>query len=417
MVRYSFLFFLLTPAIQCQSPQPQVANHAVTDQQDTVVNQRVVTGAEVWLRDSAQNWAGKRIGLVANHTSRVGDRHLADTLLAKGLELVRVFSPEHGFRGNAAAGEKVQSETDPATGLPIVSLYGKQRKPQPVHLRDLDLVLFDMQDVGSRHYTYASTLALVVEACAESGIPMVILDRPNPNGHVVDGPVLEPRFSSFIGRFPTPIAHGMTLGELLKMAVAEGWLETKATPDLRVTWCEGYRRTMRWEDTGLDWVPPSPNLPTAYSAWVYLGTCWLEGTTASEGRGTDSAFVFSGTPWTANPAFSVGGIQARPISFTPKTIPGKAVAPKHENQLCNGYALAGTGTGKDVFVMGLTLLKVYEKQAPAGYWNENFSRWAGNENVLADLKAGVSPEVMYASWQAEVNLFREKRAPHLHYPD
>ncbi len=378
---------------------------------------RVLTGAEVLVSHLPDSLSHKRIGLVANHTSLVGGTHLADTLQARGISLVRVFSPEHGFRGQADAGAKVTDGKDLRTGLPIVSLYGDHKKPRPEEIKDLDLVIFDLQDVGSRHYTYPSTLTYVMEACAEAGVPLWVLDRPNPNGWFVDGPMMEPAAQSFIGMHPVPLVHGMTMGELAKMIQGKGWIAQANQLVLKVIACEGYSHAMRWSETGLPWIPPSPNLGTVFSAEIYPATCWLEATIVSEGRGTDSAFVLSGAPWFKPLPLVRGGFVAQPVSFIPVSIPGKSSEPKLKGQLCHGYKIAGAGDGKSLVLLGLDVLLTYEKQHPAGFFTKGFERWAGNTRLATQINQQLSAEEIWQSWQEDIADFKLNRKSYLLYTD
>jgi uncharacterized protein YbbC (DUF1343 family) len=247
---------------------------------------RIVVGAERMNR-YLPLVEGRRVGVVTNHTGMVGGRHLVDTLLARGVDVELVFAPEHGFRGTAAAGEHVDNSKDPATGLEIVSLYGANRKPRPEQIKRCEVVLFDIQDVGCRFYTYLSTMHYVMEACAEAGVPLVVLDRPNPNGMYVDGPVLDvARHRSFVGMHPIPVVHGMTLGELARMINGEKWLAGGVRCELTVIPCEGYTREMRYVLP----VAPSPALPNMRAVWLYPSLCYFEATAVSLGRGTDFPF-------------------------------------------------------------------------------------------------------------------------------
>ncbi|RMG87972.1 MAG: DUF1343 domain-containing protein [Bacteroidetes bacterium] len=234
---------------------------------------------EVWL----PLVEGRHIALVVNQTSRVGERHLVDFLMEKGVSIRCIFAPEHGFRGTADAGQTIENGKDTQTGLPIISLYGKHKKPTREDLAGVEMVVFDIQDVGARFYTYISTMTYVMEACAGQGIPFVVLDRPNPNGHYVDGPVLEPAFRSFVGMHPVPVVHGMTVGEYARMVNGEGWLPEGKKCDLTVVPCENYTHADRYDLP----VAPSPNLPNARAVALYPSLCFFEGTVVSVGRGTD----------------------------------------------------------------------------------------------------------------------------------
>ncbi|MDD3132748.1 MAG: DUF1343 domain-containing protein, partial [Bacteroidales bacterium] len=267
----------------------------------------------------------KRVAVVANHTSLIGQEHLVDHLLHLDLDVVKVFSPEHGFRGQADAGEKVDDKIDLVTGLPILSLYGKQRKPDSTTLSDVDVVVFDIQDVGARFYTYISTMSLVMEACAEENIPVIVLDRPNPNGFYVDGPVLDTAFKSFVGMHPVPVVHGMTVGEYALMINGERWLPNGRQCPLTVVPMIGYSHSDYYELP----VKPSPNLPNEFAVYLYPSLCFFEGTDVSIGRGTDYPFQVAG-----HPEYLAGN-----YIFVPRSIPGVATNPKHEGVYCNGINL------------------------------------------------------------------------------
>ena len=389
------------------------------------VGPAVTTGAVRLLRDSLGMLANRKVGVVANQTSRVGRTHLIDTLLAREVQVIRAFAPEHGFRGQADAGARVADMTDPQTGLPVVSLYGDNKKPQPGTLQDLDLMIFDIQDVGARFYTYLSTLANVMEACAEQGIPVLVLDRPNPNGWYVDGPVLQPGNESFIGMHQIPIVHGMTLGEYAQMVNGEGWLKNGVQAELTVLACEGYRHAMRWADTGLDWVPPSPNLATPYAAYLYPALCWFEPTPMSVGRGTDSAFTLLGAPWFEatggeGDTWAAHGLQADRITFTPRSLPGKATSPKYRDKACQGLLFTNQVDGKALFLVGLTLLREAYGQYEAysggePFFYKGFNRWPGNAELRQQIADGEAPEAIWNSWQEGVQAFREQRQGYLLY--
>ncbi|MDX1591155.1 MAG: DUF1343 domain-containing protein, partial [Balneolaceae bacterium] len=242
----------------------------------------VKTGAQMLIEDHLSDLQGKRVGLVMNPSSRIGDTHMLDTLLTLDVNVTALFAPEHGFRGEAGAGDRIEDGIDMATGLPVYSLYGANRKPTSDMLTDVDLILFDIQDVGARFYTYISTLGLVMEAAAENDEEIWVLDRPNPlGGNYVSGWVLEEEFESFVGAYPIPVTHGLTMGEMARMIAGEEWVNFESEPQLRVISMEGWSRSMKWPDTGLEWIPPSPNLPTYEHAFIYPGTVYFEGTNLS----------------------------------------------------------------------------------------------------------------------------------------
>ncbi len=396
-----------------------------------------VYGAEVLLEDSARlaQLRGKRLAVVANATSRVYDRtHLVDTLLALGLSLERVFAPEHGFRGDQEAGDTVQSGRDPRTGLPVVSLYGEIKKPTPESLAGIDVVLFDIQDVGARFYTYLSTLALVQEACAEAGVALWVLDRPNPNGHTVAGPVLVPGWASFVGAHPIPIVHGLTLGEYARLLNGERWLAGGVQAQLTVVPLRHWWHGRHWEATHRRWVPPSPNLPTPTAARLYPALCWFEGTQVSLGRGTALPFRQTGYPGFRAP--QVPGTHA-PQVFVPQSQPGAALRPLHEALPCTGVYWLGPGFDTEAsFKASLALLAEAYRQYPpfeaqfsaaAGYpkpffnpfksANPWFEKLTGGPGVRQAIEADLPPDSLWAQWAPGVAAFKTLRAPYLLYPE
>lgn len=390
---------------------------------------RVSSGAENLISQHLDELQGKKVALVGNHTTRVASTHLVDTLLALGVELVQVYAPEHGFRGEAGAGEKIENGTDPQTGLPVLSLYGQQRKPQAQQLADIDLMLFDIQDVGTRHYTYISTMTEVMEACAENNVPIWVLDRPNPNGWLVDGPMMQSPYRSFIGKHEVPIAHGMTIGEYASMVNGEGWLEGGRKASLRVIPCGNYDHSQSWEETGMTWVAPSPNIPSPQAAYLYPALCWLEPTPVSIGRGTHEAFTMAGAPWfdpspllqTATARTDAATLAIEAYSFTPVSLPGKAVDPKYEDQMCQGVKFSGRTDGKTLFITGIKVLQTFYQQSEPyieeDFFKKGFERWSGTPAFKAQVMEGESPEEIWASWQPGVDLFKAIRRKYLLYPD
>ena len=349
----------------------------------------------------------KRVGVVANHTSIIGDKHLVDLLLEYKINVVRIFAPEHGFRGTADAGEKVNTTEDAKTGLEIVSLYGKNYKPTAEQLRDIECIVFDMQDVGTRFYTYLSTMHYVMEACAENDIPFIILDRPNPNGFYVDGPILENSFSSFVGLHPIPIVHGMTLGELAFMINSEGWLSNDLGCDLTVISCSGYSHKLSYQLP----VPPSPNLPNQQSIYLYPSLCLFEGTVVSLGRGTDFPFQVFGHPaLKANYDFS----------FTPQSVSG-AKNPPLKDELCYGVDLRNFSekeltTSENIRLEWL--LEAYQNfPQKEKFFNSFFYKLCGTESLRKQIEKGLSAEEIRASWQPALNEFKQVRKFYLLYED
>jgi uncharacterized protein YbbC (DUF1343 family) len=350
---------------------------------------------------------GKNIALVVNHTSLIGEIHLVDSLLRADFKVVKVFSPEHGFRGNADAGQEISDKIDLVTGLPIISLYGKNKKPQVADLADVDMVVFDIQDVGARFYTYISTMTFVMEACAENQIPVIILDRPNPNGFYVDGPVLESEFKSFVGLHPVPIVHGMTVGEYAKMVNGEGWLENGVKCELSVIPVENYTHRDFYELP----VRPSPNLPNKNAVYLYPSLCLFEGTIVSVGRGTDFPFQVIG-----HPDFVTGS-----YLFTPKSIPGVASKPKYEGVTCFGQNLTGFAeniTNQPHQLSLFWLIEYYKILKDKGSFFDNyFEKLAGTAQLRKQIEEGWSEVQIRESWQPGLEKFRQIRKKYLLYPD
>lgn len=349
---------------------------------------------------------GKRVAIVANHTSLINKRHLVDTLRSRKVNIVKVFAPEHGFRGAGDAGEKIASGKDEKTGLPVVSLYGDNKKPTAAQLTGVDIVVYDIQDVGARFYTYISTLSYVMEACAEQKIPVLVLDRPNPNGHYIDGPVLDPKFSSFVGMHPVPIVHGMTVGEYAQMVNGEGWLKGKIKCDLTVIPCKGWAHKEYYEIT----VPPSPNLKNMNAIYLYPSLCLFEGTLVSVGRGTPNPFEMIGFP---------GGKEGK-HRFTPKSGPGSK-QPMYENQECRGFDLQGFGENfvRDSKMIYLFWIMNLYKTAPdqSKFFNNFFDKLAGTDALRLQIIAGKSEEEIRASWQPGLKKFAEMRKKYLLYAE
>lgn len=346
----------------------------------------------------------KKIGIVGNHNSLVetasGYVHLVDTLYRSGLNIKKVFGPEHGFRGKAPDGEKIQNTIDPKTGIPIVSLYGKTRKPTPEQLEDIEILVFDMQSVGVRFYTYLSTLHLTLEAAAEQQIPVLLLDRPNPNGYYVDGPVLDPAYQSFVGMHPIPIVYGMTLGEMARMIIGEKWLEIKKPLDLQIVPVKNYRRQKNIKIP----LPPSPNLPNEQAIALYPSLCLLEPTVVSVGRGTNKQFQIYG-----HPDFKSD------FSFVPQ--PNTASKyPKLEGQTCYGFDLEKIPKPNRIrldFLQNAYAL-ISNKEA---FFLKTFDRIAGTDQLRKQLEIGMTENAIRASWEPQLAQFKMKRQRYLLYPD
>lgn len=348
----------------------------------------------------------KRVAVVGNQSSLIGTVHLVDTLIAAGVKVKKVFSPEHGFRGDADAGEHVKSGVDEKTGLPVISLYGSNKKPTQEQLKGIDVVIFDIQDVGVRFYTYISTLHYVMEACAEAAIPVIILDRPNPNAHYVDGPVLDMKFSSFVGMHPVPIVYGMTIGEYGKMINGEQWLEKGLVCDLRVVPCENYMHSRTYSLP----VAPSPNLRSDISVQLYPSLCLLEGTTVTVGRGTDGPFERFG-----HPDFPK---EKTTFAFTPVAGYG-AKDPKYEGKMCYGFNLndsAYTRASKLDLSFLITSNELLDGKAFVDR-AKFFNLLAGNDVLIEQLSARKSEEEIRASWKEGLEQFKEIRRKYLIYHD
>ncbi|AKD05910.1 hypothetical protein PKOR_22210 [Pontibacter korlensis] len=344
---------------------------------------------------------GKRVGLIVNQTSTIGQTHLVDTLLSRGVEIKTIFAPEHGFRGEADAGAHIKDGNDPKTGLPIISLYGKNKKPLPEQVKDLDVLLFDIQDVGTRFYTYISTMHYAMEAAAENRKEVVVLDRPNPNGHYVDGPVLEQDQVSFVGMHPIPIVHGLTVGELAKMINGEKWLEGKHQANLTVIPMANYNHNMAYELP----VRPSPNLPNAQSIALYPSLCLFEGTNVSVGRGTPTPFQIIGSPY----------YQIKEFSFTPVSTPG-ATDPPHKGVTCYGMDLTDPADAQP-FTLSF-LLEMYKNSTQKDkFFNNFFERLAGTTKLREQIKAGKTEVEIRASWEPALSNYKTLRKQYLLYPD
>ena len=345
---------------------------------------------------------GKRVGIVGNQTSIIGETHLVDTLLSLGIDIKKIYTPEHGFRGTADAGAKVNSGKDEKTSLPIVSLYGKNKKPTPEMLQGIDAILFDLQDVGVRFYTYISTMTYVMEAAAENNIPVIVLDRPNPNGFYVDGPVLKPENQSFVGMHQVPVVYGMTIGEYAKMVNGEKWLKNGIACDLTVIPINNYNRNAIYELP----VRPSPNLPNWESVYLYPTLCFFEGTIVSVGRGTETPFQIYGHP-------DMRGS----YTFTPKSIAG-ASKPLLEGQRCRGENLAefAHDYGRNANQLHLEwTIEAYQQLKDKGFFNNFFVKLSGDKQLQRDLENGKSADEIRASWKDELEAFKAIRARYLLY--
>jgi uncharacterized protein YbbC (DUF1343 family) len=390
----------------------------------------VRVGIQVLLSDSIQLVEGRRVGLITNHTgvywadTRPGASpdeavgHVIDALYeAPDVELSALFAPEHGIRGAEQGGATIDTEVDERTGITIHSLYGETRRPTPEMLDGVDVLVFDMQDVGARYYTYASTMAYAMEAAGEQGIPFIVLDRPNPiRGDVVQGNVLDPAYSTFVGLYPVAMRHGMTHGELARMYVGEFGIDV----ELHVVPAEGWRRSMPYDETGLPWVPPSPNMPSLESALAYPGTCLFEGTPLSVGRGTDRAFQWIGAPWLDGDALAAAledygfeGVRFEGVTFTPHA-PGDG---KFDGQEVTGVRVIGESSTYDAPRVAVAMLvEAHRASGDRWSWSEShFDRLAGTDALRRGIEAGLGVDELTAGWPEEVAAFEEMRTPYLIY--
>lgn len=390
--------------VGCHGPVPAQDNAARPEQVQSFANARIQVGAER-TDQYIPLLRGKRIAVVTNQTGMIGHTHLVDSLVSIGMDVVKVFAPEHGFRGEADAGEHVANERDKRTGLQVVSLYGKNKKPSAEQLKDVDVLLFDIQDVGVRFYTYISTLHLVMEAAAEEGKKVIVLDRPNPNGFYVDGPVLDTAFRSFVGMHPVPLVHGMTMGEYAQMINGQGWLKAGVRCDLTVITCTGYDHGSFYELP----VRPSPNLPNMSSVYLYPALGLFEGTIVSVGRGTDQPFQCIGYPNCTLGSFT----------FTPRSVPGAKDSP-YRDQLCTGLDLASFGEVYSRLEPRLSLewlIGMYSSSPDKKkFFNTFFNKLAGGSALKEAIIAGKSEETIRATWQKDLEAFKVMRAPYLLYP-
>jgi uncharacterized protein YbbC (DUF1343 family) len=346
---------------------------------------------------------GKRVAIVANQSSVINRTHLVDSLLALGITIQKVFAPEHGFRGTADAGEKIWSHKDPVTGLPIVSLYGNNKKPRADQLWDVDIVLFDIQDVGVRFYTYISTLHYVMEACAENKKPLIVLDRPNPNAHYIDGPVREPEHTSFIGMHPVPIVYGMTIGEYALMINGEFWLHNDVICQLYVVPCKNYNHKMKFEIP----IAPSPNLRTDLAITLYPSLCFFEATTVSVGRGTERPFEMYGHP----------NFRQTNYAFIPMPTTG-AKEPLWQNKICNGYDLRSIQRKRAYEINLNWLINARDQLGDSVTFIDQrnfFDRLAGTSELRKQLAAGMSAKEIKATWKPGIDQFTKIRQKYLIY--
>lgn len=367
---------------------------------------KVIVGAES-TKEYFPLLKGKRVAVMSNHTGMVNEKeHLVDVLVKNKFNVVAIFSPEHGFRGNADAGEHVSSSVDERTGIPIRSLYdGDAGKPSKESMDLFDIMIIDIQDVGLRFYTYYITMAKLMDACAESGKKMLVLDRPNPNGHYVDGPILDMKHKSGVGWLPIPVVHGMTLGELALMVNGEKWLPKGRTCDLTVIPCKNYTHQTLYQIP----IAPSPNLPTMKSIYLYPSTCLFEATPVSLGRGTEFPFEVYGHP----------NMKGYDFSFTPRSVPG-AKNPPQLNKTCYGVDLRNM-SDEEIFAKGFDLTYVIDAYNNLNlgdhFFRPFFEKLVGVDYIRRMIKQGKSADEIKAMWKDDVVKFKEQRKPYLLYPD
>lgn len=380
------MLFILFALFSCSAQQPQHSG--------------VITGAEQFTA-LIEKVKDKRVALVVNHTARIGKTHLADSLKKMGVAISIIFGPEHGFRGDASDGEHIKDSIDAKTGVLVASLYGKSRKPTPEQLGNVDAVIFDIQDVGTRFYTYISTLHYVMEACAENNKQLIILDRPNPNGDYVDGPIRQPDLKSFVGMNPIPIVHGLTVGEMAVMTNGEGWIEGGKKCNVDIIKIKNWKHSDHYSLP----VRPSPNLPNDQSIRLYPSLCLFEGTAISVGRGTTMQFQVLGNP----------DLKEMPFQFTPVSMPGISNTPPHQDQVCYGIDLRAVKVEPR---LDLSYLLKFYKLYPdkEKFWGGSFNRLAGTTELKQQIIDGWTEEKIRASWEPGLSQFKEMRKKYLLYP-
>lgn len=404
-----YLLILMMWNVSCKNEQPVTLKDRVEESSVAIKSEgtQVFTGA-MQPDKYVPLLRGLKVGMLVNTTSIVGEQHLVDFLREKKVNVTTIFAPEHGFRGDADAGADIANTTDAATGIPIISIYGKKKSPTKEDLAGLDVIIFDVQDVGARFYTYLSTLKYLMEACAEFKKPLMLLDRPNPNGHYVDGPVLEAGYESFVGIIPIPIVHGMTLGELAWMMNDEKMLKDGKKCELKIISCQNYDH----QKTYILPVKPSPNLPNQLSIMLYPSICLFEGTDFSVGRGTDKQFQVYGSPVAKKGEFT----------FTPVPKPG-AMSPFQQGKKCRGYDLTSLSAEKVKSEARINLsyildaYKSYPDKANFFLKNNFINNLAGNKTFQQQIKDGLNEAQIRASWQAGLNKFKDVRKKYLLYPN
>lgn len=390
------------------------------------LNAQIINGADLLFSENLNLISGKKVGVVCNHTSMLSDGvHLIDALLnQKNVSVKSIYTPEHGFKGKGEAGEFIDYKKNLYKNLPIISLYGKDRKPSKENLKDVDVLIFDIQDVGARFYTYISTMYNVLESAGENNIPVIILDRPNPiGGNYVDGPILDPNYKSFVGIAEIPVTHAMTIGELANYFVGERLVSNWKNISLKVIKCKNWKREIPGQFYS-NWNSPSPNINTLETALVYPGTCLIEGTNVSEGRGTRFPFLQIGAPFIIPEdliekldLLKIEGVQLQPVSFVPEDINEMATNPKFENQMCYGVKINITDPLKfEPVKFGVKLLFVLTKLYGSKMkFESSFNKLSGNNILQKQIKDRLSPDKIFASWQKDLTKFEKKRNNYLLY--
>lgn len=399
-----FLVLALTFSCSGVSQSQENSEKNRTANKNTSTPQPIIVGANL-TSQYLDLLKDKKVGLVGNQTSVIfkedGHIHIVDSLLSLDVNITKVFSPEHGFRGTASAGEPVNSEIDKKTGVPIGSLYGNHRKPTPEDLKDVEIIVFDIQDVGLRFYTYISTLHYVMEAAAENDISVVVLDRPNPNGHYIDGPILEEEHKSFVGMHPVPVVHGLTIGEYAQMINGEKWLKNGIQAELTVIKMKNYIKGQTYSLP----IKPSPNLPNDKSINLYSSLCFFEGTNVNAGRGTDLPFQVFGSSELDSTYYE--------YSYTPKSNEG-AKNPKHEGEICYGKNLRFSPYLEEINLEWL--IEAYQHtENPKEFFIPFFEKLAGTAQLRKQIEEGLTEEEIKETWQSGLEDFRKRRNPYLLY--
>jgi len=371
------------------------------DCSDTIDKEKIITGADN-LTAYLPLLIGKKVGVLVNHTSTIGDTHLVDTLLSSGISIVKIFSPEHGFRGDVSDGLKIENSKDVKTGISIISLYGKNKIPTDEHLSQLDIVIYDIQDVGARFYTYISAMHYMMEACANNNVQMLILDRPNPNGDYIDGPVLDLALKSYVGMHPIPIIYGMTSGELAQMMIGEKWFRNSGNLSLKIILIQNWNHGTKYDLP----IKPSPNLPNAQAIALYPSLCLFEGTKVSVGRGTYEAFQVIGVPDSTHGRYT----------FTPVSIPNMSKYPLFENQKCYGLDLRNVVVKRALDLS--YLIDSYKKyKDKSEFFNAYFKKLAGTALLQQQIESGMMEAEIKATWKVDLDTFKLMRKKYLLYRD